>query len=67
MLDELKTPACAGYALTLDEMQTLADAVAALDGAPETRELVERGHAAIIRALGADVGLIYAEDSACND
>lgn len=56
-----------GYLMTLDEMQTLADAVAALDGAPETRDLVERGHAAIIRALGADVGLIYAEDSACND
>ena len=51
-----------GYIMTLDEMQTLADAVAALDGAPETREIVERGHAAIIRALGSDAGLIYAED-----
>jgi hypothetical protein len=36
--------------------------IAALDGDPDTRALAESGHAAIRRALGKDIGLLYAED-----
>lgn len=55
-----------GYIVPLDDMQVFADAIVALDGNPDTRSLVERGHAAIRRALGKDVGLLYAEDDPCD-
>lgn len=54
-----------GYVVSLEDMQTLADFIVALDGRPDTRALVERGHQAIRRALGNDVGLLYTEDEPC--
>lgn len=51
------------YSLTLPEIESLSDALAELDHGPDspprTRALVEDGHAALMRALGDDVALIY--------
>lgn len=50
------------YPITLEQIETLADALVQLDqpdASPHVRDLVERGHAALTRALGSDRAKVY--------
>lgn len=55
------------YAMSLEDISLVSDIVCALDAScpqrsPDIVALVVVGHAVIQRALGADVGLIYAPE-----